>query len=310
MGVTKLMTPSSSTERSGPSSRRLLKRLTVATLVANIVIVFTGATVRLTGSGLGCPSWPRCSGGSFVVHDALGVHGFVEFSNRMLTFVLTAVVLTTWVAAMRFQPRRRSIRRLATALLVGIPAQALLGGVTVLSDLNPWVVALHLLLSLALIATAVVLVRRVDEEDRPPQPTVPRPVLVLARATFVAAWAVLYVGTVVTGSGPHAGDASSPRTGLRPAAVAQFHADLVFLLVGLTIGTLVAFKVTKAPERAQRAATWLLGIELTQGVVGFTQYFTNLPVALVAIHVLGAALISAAVTWVLLGTRDRGLLRL
>jgi cytochrome c oxidase assembly protein subunit 15 len=281
----------------------------VATLVANILIVVTGGAVRLTGSGLGCPSWPRCSGSSFVVHGALGVHGFVEFSNRMLTFVLAVVAITTWAAAMRYQPRRTSIRRLASVLLVGIPAQALLGGVTVLSDLNPWVVALHLLLSLALIGVAVVLVRRVDEEDRPPQATVPRPVLILARATFASAWAVLYVGTVVTGSGPHAGDASSPRTGLSPAAVSQLHADLVFLLVGLTIGTLVAFKAVKAPERAQRAVGWLLVTELAQGVVGFTQYFTNLPVALVAIHVFGAALISAAVTWVLLGTRERGLQR-
>jgi cytochrome c oxidase assembly protein subunit 15 len=290
-------------------SRHRLKQLAVATLVANIAIVVTGGAVRLTGSGLGCPTWPRCTGSSFVVHGALGVHGVVEFSNRMLTFVLAVVAITTWVAAMRYQPARRSIRGLAAILVVGIPAQALLGGLTVLSDLNPWIVALHLLLSLSLIGVAVVLVRRVDEEDRAPQPTVPRTVVILTRATFAATWAVLYVGTVVTGSGPHAGDASAPRTGLRPAAVSQLHADLVFLLVGLTIGTLVAFKAVKAPERAQRAVGWLLGVELAQGLVGFTQYFTDLPIALVAIHVLGAALISAAATWVLLGVRDRGVLR-
>jgi cytochrome c oxidase assembly protein subunit 15 len=289
--------------------RTLVKRLAVATLVANVVIVVTGGAVRLTGSGLGCPTWPRCSGGSFVVHDALGVHGLVEFSNRMLTFVLAALVIATWVTVMRLRPHRSSLRRLATVLLLGVPAQALLGGVTVLSDLNPWVVALHLLLSLAIIAVAVTFVRRVDEEDRPPAPTVPRPVVLLTRAMFGSVWAVLYVGTVVTGSGPHAGDQDAPRTGLSPGAVSQLHADLVFLLVGLTVGTLVAFRTVDAPERAQRAVRWLLGIELAQGVVGFTQYFTGLPVALVAVHVLGAALISACAMWVLLGVRDRGVQR-
>jgi heme a synthase len=287
--------------------RLLVKRLAIATLVANIVIVVTGGAVRLTGSGLGCPTWPRCSSGSFVVHGELGVHGFVEFSNRMLTFVLTALAIATWVAVMRASPARPSLRRLATAVLVGVPAQALLGGVTVLTDLNPWVVALHLLLSLAIIAVAVTLVRRIDEADRPPRPTVPEPVVWLTRALFGSVWAVLYVGTVVTGSGPHAGDQHSPRTGLSPGAVSQLHADLVFLLVGLTIGTLVAFRTVQAPERAQRAVGWLLVIELAQGAVGFTQYFTNLPIALVAVHVLGAALTSAAAMWVLLGVRDRGL---
>jgi len=283
-----------------------LSRLAMALLAANIVIVVTGGAVRLTGSGLGCPEWPRCTQASFVVHGALGVHGLIEFGNRMLTFVLAAVAIVTWVATLRSSPRRPALRRLATALMMGIPAQALLGGLTVLSGLNPWAVALHLLLSLALIAVAVTFVRRIREGDQPPRPTVPLPVLVLVRATFVTAWAVLYVGTVVTGSGPHAGDAASPRTGLSPAAVSQLHADLVFLLVGLTIGCLVALRATQAPERAQRAAAWLLGVELAQGAVGFTQYFTDLPIVLVGLHVLGAALVSAAATWLLLSVRDRG----
>lgn len=290
-------------------SRLAMQGLAVASLVANIVIVVTGGAVRLTGSGLGCPTWPRCTSSSFVVHDAAGVHGFIEFSNRMLTFVLAAVAIATWAAAMRYQPRRTSLRWLATILALGIPAQAVIGGVTVLTELNPWVVAFHLLTSLAMVGVAVVLIRRIDEDDRPARASVPGPVVVLGKATFVAAWAVLYVGTVVTGSGPHAGDAKSPRTGLSPGVVSQFHADLVFLLVGLTIGTLVALHAVHAPERALRAARWLLGIELAQGAVGYAQYFTHLPILLVGIHVLGAALISAAATWVLLGLRDRGLQR-
>jgi cytochrome c oxidase assembly protein subunit 15 len=290
-------------------SRQLLKRLAVASLVSNIVIVVTGGAVRLTSSGLGCPTWPRCTDQSFVVHDAMGAHGFIEFGNRMLTFVLAAVAIATWVVAMRYQPRRPSIRRLATVLALGVPAQAVLGGFTVLTDLNPYAVALHLLLSLAMIAVAVVLVRRVDEEDRPPVPTMPLPAVRLAQATYAVTWLVLYAGTVVTGSGPHAGDADSPRTGLRPAAVSQVHADLVFLLVGLTVGTLVAFVVVRGPDRAIRAVSWLLAVELAQGLIGFVQDFTDLPVVLVGFHVLGAALVTAAATWMLLGTRDRGILR-
>lgn len=288
-------------------SHRTVKRLAIALLVANIVIVVTGGAVRLTGSGLGCPSWPRCTGESFVVHGALGVHGVIEFGNRMLTFVLAAVAAATWVSIWQLRPRRSSLLSLATMLALGIPAQAVLGGVTVLTNLNPWLVAGHLLLSMAMIGVAVVLVRRVDEADDPPHVTVPGAVATLVRMTFAAAWAVIYLGTVVTGSGPHAGDASAPRTGLSPAVVSQIHADLVFLLVGLTVASRLAMRAVGASERAQRAASWLLGIELAQGLVGFTQYFTDLPVALVALHMLGAALISAAATWLLVSVRNRGL---
>jgi len=307
MGVIERAAPV--TERLRAPSRRLLKRLAIASLVSNIVIVVTGGAVRLTASGLGCPTWPRCTENSFVTQGELGIHSFIEFGNRMLTFVLAVVAIATWVVAMRYRPRRSSLRRLATVLVLGVPAQAVLGGFTVLTDLNPWVVALHLLLSLAMVSVAVVLVRRVDEEDRPPTPTLPLPAVRLTWAMYVVTWMVLYVGTVVTGSGPHAGDADSPRTGLRPAAVSQVHADLVFLLVGLTVGTLVAFVVVRAPDRAVRAASWLLAVELAQGLIGFVQYFTDLPVVLVGLHVLGATLVVACATWTLLGTRDRGLIR-
>ncbi|HSS67794.1 MAG TPA: COX15/CtaA family protein [Nocardioidaceae bacterium] len=290
-------------------TRATLSRLGVATLVANIVIVLTGGAVRLTGSGLGCPKWPKCTDSSLVVHGDMGVHGFIEFGNRMLTFVLAAVAILTWVAVMRYQPARRSLRRIATALALGIPLQAVLGGLTVLTDLNPWLVAGHLLLSLAMVGLSVVFLRRIVETDRPPTPTVPLAVQWLARATFATAWLVLYAGTVVTGSGPHAGDEQSARNGLSPSGVSQLHADLVFLLVGLTVGIFFAFKAVGAPERAQRAATWLLTVEIAQGAVGFTQYFTDLPVGLVEVHLLGAALVSATATWVVLGVRDRGIAR-
>jgi cytochrome c oxidase assembly protein subunit 15 len=301
MGVTVTGEPQTGAGEPRPG----LKPFAMALLVANVGIVVTGGAVRLTGSGLGCPTWPRCTDSSFVVHGQLGVHGAIEFTNRMFTFVLAAIAITTWLAVWRSRPHRSSLVRLATLLVLGIPAQALLGGVTVLTHLNPWVVSCHLLLSMAMTGLSVVLVRRVGESDAAPRPTVPPGTTWLIRATFAVAWVVLYLGTVVTGSGPHAGDASSPRTGLNPAGVSQLHADIVFLLIGLTVGCVLTLRAVGAPERARRAAGWLLGVELVQGVVGFTQYFTGLPVALVAGHVLGAALVSAAATWLLVSVRER-----
>lgn len=287
-------------------SRRGLRGFAIASLVSNTFIIVSGGAVRLTASGLGCPTWPRCTDESFVPHGELGLHGAIEFGNRMMTFVLTMVAIATLVATMRYRPRRRSLVVLATVLAVGIPAQALIGGLTVLTDLNPWIVAFHLLVSLAMVSIAVVFLRRIDETDQPRRPTVPRPVAALALATYVVSWAVFYVGTVVTGSGPHAGDLEARRTGLDPETMSQIHADLVFLLLGLSIGTLLAFRATGAPDRANRAARWLLGVILAQGVVGFVQYFTGLPEVLVGVHMFGAACLSAAVTWMVLGTRDRG----
>jgi cytochrome c oxidase assembly protein subunit 15 len=280
-----------------------LHRLALATLVANILIVVTGGVVRLTGSGLGCPTWPRCTEESFVPHAALGVHGAIEFGNRMVTFLLAAVVTATFVAAWRHG--RSSVTRLAFVLAIGVPAQAVIGGISVLTELNPWVVAFHLLVSMAMVGVAVVLLRRLREGDGDALLVVPSPVAWLVRGTFAVGWVVLYVGTVVTGSGPHAGDADAPRNGLDPESLSQLHTDFVFLLVGLTVGSLLALLAVGAPRRAVLAAGTLLAVELAQGVVGFVQYVTGLPVALVAMHLLGAALVSAAMTWLLLGVRDR-----
>ncbi|MDP3894188.1 heme A synthase [Nocardioides sp.] len=266
-----------------------------ATLVANIMLVVTGGAVRLTGSGLGCPTWPRCTDESFRPHGALDLHEAIEFGNRMLTFVLVAIAVATFAAAWR--TGRRDLRRISVVLALGIPAQAVIGGITVLTDLNPWVVSFHLLCSMAIIGLAVVFLRRIDHPD----PVRASGGLVgLAWVTFASAWVVLYIGTVVTGSGPHAGDAKAPRNGLDPLQVSQLHADSVFLFVGLTIGLLFALVATGASREARRAVAVLLVIELAQGAIGFVQYFTDLPEILVGFHMLGAALISAAVTWVLL----------
>ena len=211
----------------------------------------------------------------------------------MLTFALTAIAVATLVSA--WQSGRRDLRRLAVILALGIPAQAVIGGITVLTDLNPWIVSFHLLVSMAMISLAVLYLHRIDVPAAPgsgASPHLPR----LAWATYATAWVVLYLGTVVTGSGPHAGDLEAPRNGLDPLQLSQLHADFVFLLVGLTVA-LVIFH----PSRA----TWtLLVVELAQGLVGFVQYFTDLPVVLVAFHLLGASLVSATVTWVLIEARE------
>ena len=282
-------------------TRTWLRRLGWATLLANIGIVLTGGAVRLTASGLGCPTWPRCTEDSFTPHGALDFHSAIEFGNRMLTFVLAAVAIVTFVSA--WQSGRRDLRALALWLGLGIPAQAVVGGITVLTDLNPWIVSFHLLVSLTIISLAVLYLHRIDVPAAPAR-YAPRPRLgVLAWTTYAAGWIVLYLGTVVTGSGPHAGDLDVPRNGLDPLQLSQLHADAVFLFVGLSIGLLLALRAARAPARTVRAAAVLVVVELAQGLIGFVQYFTDLPVVLVAAHLLGAAVLTAVMTHVLLMVR-------
>lgn len=263
-------------------SDSMLRRVAVASLVMNILIIVTGALVRLTDSGLGCPTWPQCTPGSYTPHAALGIHGVIEFSNRMITFVLTALaVLTLIVAWLNRRPdgsRPPRVRWVALGIFLGIPAQAVIGGISVLTKLNPYVVALHLVSSMVLVALAVWLVRLTW--PAPPR-VVGRRARVLALIAFGLTWVVVCLGTIVTGSGPHAGDAQARRTGLDPATVAHVHSTAVYLLVAATIGCLLMFR--------NRAVVLLLLAEVAQAIIGFVQYYTGLPVALVAIHLLGAA---------------------
>jgi cytochrome c oxidase assembly protein subunit 15 len=288
-----------------PEVKSLLRPLALTSLITNIGLVVTGGAVRLTGSGLGCPTWPKCTDASYTTTDAMGVHGAIEFGNRLLNFVLVAVALACLVEAIRQRPRRRSLIGLSVGVLAYIPVQAVLGGITVLTKLNPWVVGLHFLASIGLITVAYALWRRTSEGDRPPVRLVPAPLRQLGWLTALAGAAVIAVGVVVTGSGPHAGDAHARRTGLDPAAVAQAHADLVFLLIGLTVALVPALRGAGAPRAVVRAAVALLAIELGQGVIGFVQYFTHLPVVLVGVHLLGAALVWVAVLNVLWAMRSR-----
>jgi cytochrome c oxidase assembly protein subunit 15 len=275
----------------------VLRRLALGSVIANVGIVITGGAVRLTGSGLGCPTWPRCGPGSFVVEPAMGGHGYVEFGNRTLTFVVGLVAVLGLVSALLQRPRNRPVVLLAAAVFAGIPAQALLGGLTVLTHLNPWVVAGHFLLSMAVIAVAYTFWRAC--RPTPPAPPVGRPIRTLAGVLAGVCAAVLALGTVVTGSGPHAGDANARRTGLDPGMVAQLHADAVFALIGLSVALWFALRAVDAPAPAVRAAAILVGVELAQGAVGFVQYFAHLPVLVVGLHMAGACAVWLATLAVL-----------
>jgi heme a synthase len=289
------------------SLSRFLPAAAWATLVSNIVLVVTGGAVRLTDSGLGCPTWPDCNGGALTPRSSLNVHSAIEFGNRMLTFVLVIIAVATVIAAWRTAERRLSL-----IILAGIPVQAVVGGISVRTHLNPWVVSVHLVSSMVIIALAVLLIWRVTARPTAAAaaPTaLSRPAVWLAWATFAVAMLVIYAGTVVTGAGPHAGDAHSQRNGLSALQTSQLHADLVCLVIGLSIGLIIATYALPAVAGA-RTATWVLfGTEIFQGIVGWVQYFTHVPVGLVIFHMLGAALFAAAATWVLLAVREHTVAR-
>ena len=279
-------------------SARTISRVALANAVANGLIVVTGGAVRLTGSGLGCPTWPNCTDASFVPTEELAGHGLIEFGNRTLTGVLGLIALATLVVVWRSP--RRDLRPLAVLGFLGIPVQAALGGITVLTGLNPWTVAAHFLLSAVLVALMTVLWLR-SREPGVGQLLVRRPFALLVTGITATTGAVLALGTVVTGSGPHSGDLAEDgdgelrvdRMGFDPELVSQLHADVVFLLIGLTVALLVALYATESAGRTRRAARDLLVVLVLQGVVGYVQYFTHLPAVLVLLHMLGAVLVTA-----------------
>ena len=290
-----------------------LRRLALASVIVNVGIVVTGGAVRLTNSGLGCPTWPACSGSDPLPTHEFGIHKAVEFSNRMLTFVVGVVLVLTLIAAWR----QRTERRLATLAFLGVPAQAVLGGIVVLTNLNPWLVAPHFLLSAVIIAITFVLWTRISGVQVVAAPT---PVLWLARGLAVVTALVLVAGTVVTGTGPHAGDPDKNgrihRIHLSTSGATQLHADLVMVLVGLTVGLVALSYALSSAGVLRRAVLVMLGVVLAQGVIGYTQYFLHVPALLVGFHMLGACLVWLAALRVLLvvdprlatpaGVRDSG----
>jgi cytochrome c oxidase assembly protein subunit 15 len=288
------------------ASLRLLAALGV---IVNTGIIVTGGAVRLTKSGLGCPTWPKCAGNSLVPtsHNAhAALNQAIEFGNRLLTYVVLAVGVLVFVAALRLRPRRRDVLRLAVVQPLSVFAQAIMGGITVLTKLHPAAVSAHFLLSIALLAAAVWLYVRTIEGDEAPRPLVRGELVWLGRGLVGVVAVLLLIGTIVTGTGPHAGDDQARRYSFKIEQVAQLHADVVWLTVGLTFALLLGLRLTGAPARVQKWALVLLLVELSQGAIGYIQYWTNVPPVLVGAHMLGSALVWIATLRVVFAMRDRG----
>lgn len=289
---------------------RLARYLLLANVIAQIGIVVTGGLVRLTGSGLGCPTWPQCVEGSYVpvLEQEMGIHPYIEFGNRTLTGLvgLTAVAVLVIAIDQVLKGRTRSLLLPGFASLLLVAVQAGIGGITVLTQLHPFTVSVHFMVSMLLIAASVFALIRLDSPDGPRRPTVRPEVRRLAWAVAATGFVVLCLGTVVTGSGPHSGDAQAPaRYGFDPRTVSWLHADAVMIFVGLLIGLVVALRLVQAPRPLRRAAWWTVGVTAFQGVVGYAQYFLGLPEVLVLAHMLGAALLVVTLTGLVvhLGTR-------
>ena len=276
-----------------------LPRILLFNLVVEVLIVVTGGLVRLTGSGLGCPTWPQCVPGSYtpVPHQAEGFHRYIEFGNRTLTSLVGIAALLAIVAVWRWADRRRELLVPAFAVLGGVFVQAVLGGITVLTGLSPITVAAHFLVSMGLVTAAAFLYFRAQEPAGARALVVHPLVERLGWATCAVAAVVLALGTVVTGSGPHSGDANEPaRLGFDPRTVSWLHADAVMLFVGLVVATWIAARLTGTTSAPGRAWAAVLAVTVLQGVVGYTQYFTGLPWAVVVVHMLLATLLVVALT--------------
>jgi cytochrome c oxidase assembly protein subunit 15 len=285
---------------------RLTRPVLVANLVGQIGIVVTGGAVRLTGSGLGCSTWPQCEPGQFTpeFHEAASYHPFVEFGNRTLTGVLGVLALATLLVVLTDTRRSRGYRWLGAAPLVGVAAQAVIGGVIVLLHLHPAWVSLHFLVSMLLVVASTLLVHRAQEGDGPPVPVVGPLARRLAPVLGALLTVVLVLGVVTTGSGPHSGDAEvGYRFAVDPYLMARVHAVAVWLFVAVLVALLRLNR--HGPDVLRRRGWVLAGLVALQGVIGYVQVATDLPILLVLLHMLGAALLAAGATRYLLTFRTR-----
>ncbi|PID54250.1 MAG: heme A synthase [Micrococcales bacterium] len=293
---------------------RGVQRLIGVNLAAQTLIVVTGGIVRLTESGLGCPDWPRCAAGSITPtgEQAEGWHKWIEFGNRTLTglVLLTAVLALTSAIVLARRGYRPQARTWAALVIAGVLAQAVIGGVTVLTGLQPWTVSVHFLVSMLLITFSTLALydgRRMVESPPVPATEVRAEIRLLTVAIAVLTGVILVLGTVVTGSGPHAGDAQTPRLGLDARAMSWLHADLVMLFAGLLVALLIALRLTDAPPVTRRSALAVLVVTVAQGGIGYTQYASDLPESLVALHMLGACLLVITISWLTAAVHDRAL---
>ena len=292
-----------------------MRRLALAGVIADTVIMSTGAAVRLSASGLGCPDWPQCSTADVVASKNAGqtlLNTWIEFGNRLLNFPLVIIAALIFIAAWRFRPdgrRRRDLVWLGAAQPLGVVAQAVIGGIVVLTKLSPATVSVHFLVSAAVVAAAVALHMRcaalADPSEVSETPAVRRELRAISAGLVAVTCLMLAAGTVVTGTGPLAGDAGVPRYGLPLEGVTQLHADIGWLLAGLSIALVLGLRLSGAPPRAVRAGWIMLAALGSQGVIGYIQYFTHLPAGLVWVHVTGSVLVWIAVLRLFFVMRER-----
>jgi heme a synthase len=289
-----------------------LRRWAAAGLVTSVLIIVTGAAVRLSQSGLGCPDWPDCTATSLTAGGTTGdplIHRWIEFGNRLVTVAIFVVAIGVFIAAWQYRSsggRRRELVWLAAAQPAGIIAQALLGGLVVLTKLNPALVSLHFLASVALVAATVALYVRCQEGDGAARPLVPRPVQFIALAMVGGVAVMMAAGTVVTGTGPLAGARDVARYHLPLEGVTQFHADIGWLLGGLLVALLLGLRLGRAPRRAWLLGWLLAALIAVQGAIGYAQYFSGLPAGLVWVHVTGSVAVWLAALFLPYTLRDRG----
>jgi cytochrome c oxidase assembly protein subunit 15 len=282
--------------RLSPSAYR---RITLLAVVALAFIIVTGGAVRLTSSGLGCPDWPTCARDRVVA--PWEYHAMVEFVNRSITGIVSVAVILAVLGSLRRDPRRRDLVWLSVGLVAGVVAQIVLGGITVLFHLWPPLVMSHFLLSMAILADAVVLHHRAGLPDGPTRAVVGGTLVRMGRLVVVAAGVAVFLGTVVTGTGPHGGDEKVARLPFFLPDVARFHGISVMLLLALVLVTLWRLRRERAPDSLLRLGEVLLGVLVAQAAVGYLQYFTGVPVVLVGVHIAGATAVWAVAVRFLLG---------
>ena len=275
------------------TSSSFARRISLANLIAQSLIILTGAIVRLTGSGLGCPTWPNCAPGSLipVAEQVEGFHKYIEFGNRLLTFAVLAISIALFVVALMH--KKRQIILWASLPLIGTLLQAVLGGITVLTGLNPFTVMAHFILSIILVAISVKIFAYFSEKTY--QYKLPKIVDIYLQILTLIGFIVIVLGTITTGSGPHSGDEIAARFNLDMREVAWLHADSVLLFVGLVIGLQVITRLDKDLFYLQTNAKILLAICVIQGFIGYVQWFSSVPWILVSVHVAGAV-----ITWITL----------
>ena len=304
--IGRVETPISYIAKRWTPSAKTAKRAALAAVVMSVFIIVTGGAVRLTGSGLGCDTWPKCTDDSLFATPEQGLHGAIEFGNRMLTYVLSAAVGWAIIAARSLKPRRRGLTRLAWSQFWLVMGNAVIGGITVWAGLNPWSVAGHFLLANCLLTVAVITWVRIGEGDGAPRPRAPRPVRQLSWAVVAATALLMVLGTTVTGSGKHAGDSSDvPRMPWDWSAAAHVHAVAAWVVCALAVAMFFALRVVDAPADTRARARDLLLVLLAQGAIGYVQYFSDVPEILVGIHMLGSSLMWIAVLRLLLSLRER-----